>query len=832
MTNVYHKILQGRLIPVDENLSSKRYEPPFIDLTDKNSSYTLLIEFTGFDKNILEIGTSSGYISKILKEHRNSVTGVEIDTEAGMIAQKYCNRMIIEDVEKLDFEKTFEPASFDAVLCGDILEHLKNPSIFLEKIKPFLKPDGFLVVSLPNFCHGDVLINILQGDFHYTPTGLLDITHLRFFGLKNIYTLFAGTGYKITDIRTVNHDIGTTELMKDNQKIPEHLSDLIRALPNSTVYQFVFTARPSTFNETPVFPESDLKEIADYVEIIKTLELPCTGVSDTGADRTLLYRDQILCLLARVCELERQKKSAAEHLVRDVQNAIQKNQQENEARHRKLLHSLRQIQRENEGMKKSVTYQLTTRFHHRIIEPLFPDNSRRRKIYELGLRSGRIVISEGIGQLFSEYRKRRAYLARKTREDMAVTNSLPAQFPDVTADQSTATPSTFKDTSCKPQEYVPLLQNPVSLMPDDIRLIAFYLPQFHPIPENDRWWGKGFTEWTNVTKAVPQFEGHYQPHLPGELGFYDLRLPEIQKRQVELAKHYGLSGFCFYYYWFDGKKLLDLPLAQYLNHKEYDLPFCICWANENWTRRWDGQENEVLMAQSHTVESDINFIRDVEHILRDPRYIRISGKPVVIVYRFTLLPEPGETILRWRKYCRDCGIGEIYLMAALTFHCGDPTECGFDAAIEFPPHLMPGCPNITRDMLIINPEFSGIIYDYEKFIHERKYLLPTPFKVFKTVAPGWDNTPRRMDKGKIFAGSNPRLYKKWLLDVCQWTKLNHSPDEQYVFINAWNEWAEGAHLEPDRKFGYGNLQATSEVIRETRNISTRIPPENTQKDPE
>ncbi len=365
------------------------------------------------------------------------------------------------------------------------------------------------------------------------------------------------------------------------------------------------------------------------------------------------------------------------------------------------------------------------------------------------------------------------------------------------------------------EEFVPFLDASVDASDTLIKLIAFYLPQFHPIPENDEWWGKGFTEWRNVTRAVPQFPGHYQPHLPGELGFYDLRIKDVHMRQIELAKQYGLYGFAYHHYWFAGRRLLEMPVDRFLASKDMDFPFCLVWANENWTRRWDGLENDVLIAQNHSPESDIAFIKDLAPYMRDERYIRINGRPLLIVYRTDILPEAEATAERWREYAIKNGLGNPYLVAAQTFGFTDPRQIGYDAAVQFPPHnqwhnqdLM-----IQEKTQLSNPDFNSYIFDYEKMIEQQERSTNTePYPVFKTVFPSWDSEPRKPGRGTIYHGAKPSLYKRWLQAVAQWTVRHHEKDERFVFINAWNEWAEGAHLEPDQRFGYANLQATKEVV--------------------
>ena len=366
--------------------------------------------------------------------------------------------------------------------------------------------------------------------------------------------------------------------------------------------------------------------------------------------------------------------------------------------------------------------------------------------------------------------------------------------------------------------YIPLSNEHYDLQDSPVKLIAFYLPQFHPIPENDQWWGKGFTEWSNVSKAVPQFMGHYQPHLPGELGFYDLRVPDVQRRQVELARQYGLSGFCFHFYWFNGKRLLERPVDQFISDPEIDFPFCLCWANENWTRRWDGLESDILIAQEHSAESDQAFIQDIEPYLKHKNYIRVDDKPLLIVYRTELMPDPSGTAERWRRYCKESGIGDIYLVASQAFGLLDPRKIGFDAAVEFPPNNV-GVKDITSSMTIFNTAYSGRVYRYASAVERMLRIPPSTYKLFKTVFPSWDNEPRKPGRGFSFAFSSPSLYKHWLIGAIRFALEDPHPDKRLVFINAWNEWGEGAHLEPDRKYGYAYLQATTDALRSLQGVN-------------
>lgn len=358
---------------------------------------------------------------------------------------------------------------------------------------------------------------------------------------------------------------------------------------------------------------------------------------------------------------------------------------------------------------------------------------------------------------------------------------------------------------------------------DPVKLIAFYLPQFHPIPENDKAWGRGFTEWRNVALGKPWFSGHYQPRVPADLGFYDLRLPETMVEQAKLAMQNGVDGFCYYYYWFNGKRPLALPIDSMLKNPEINIPFCLCWANESWTRRWDGGNREIIIEQRHNANDDRAFMESILSVFEDERYIKVNGKPLLLVYRTELFSKMWETTELWRKMARGRGWRDLFLVRCEGFdNISEPADVGFDASYEVPTFILPDALLVeNRAALSIHEAFQGRIFEYSKIV---EYYLnrPTPgYRRFRDVMLAWDNTARHGMRATIFHNVRPELYREWLWGSVARARKEHPHGERIVFINAWNEWAEGSYLEPDSRFGKQFLEATREVATEIRAASLR-----------
>ena len=361
-----------------------------------------------------------------------------------------------------------------------------------------------------------------------------------------------------------------------------------------------------------------------------------------------------------------------------------------------------------------------------------------------------------------------------------------------------------------------------------MRYIAFYLPQYHPIPENDEWWGVGFTEWRNVVKARPRFSEHYQPHLPADIGFYDLRLPEVRRMQAAMALANGLSGFCYYHYWFNGKLVLERPLEEVLSSNEPDFPFCVCWANENWTRAWDGLTRDVLLKQTYDLDDAEKHALYLGDFMSDSRYITIDGKPVIIIYRPDSIPDPKVYFDVWRDTLSNAfGIKDIYIIGVqsglVKFNDEEIIDAGYDAVLDFQPNRedFPTPSTAMRHAVesarkcLPDGVFQKIksvvkienIIDYKKMVYEKLIQREWPLNYIRmpVVFPSWDNTARR-DSPTVIQNLDASIFLDWLNAAKN--QVDSYPDEEkVVFINAWNEWAEGCHLEPDLKNGKMFLEA-------------------------
>lgn len=353
---------------------------------------------------------------------------------------------------------------------------------------------------------------------------------------------------------------------------------------------------------------------------------------------------------------------------------------------------------------------------------------------------------------------------------------------------------------------------------DRVRTIAFYLPQFHPTPENDLWWGQGFTEWTNVAKARPSYAGHYQPHLPADLGFYDLRTAEALDRQARLAARYGIEGFCVYYYNFGARRVLSRPLEVVRANPDIPFRWCLCWANENWTRHWDGGSREILLEQSYDRDTLAAIIADVVAQAADPRYLRVDGKPIFLVYRPLILPDPQGFARDARRAFAAAGFPGVHLVYVESMEAVDggirPADLGFDAAVEFPPHgrAIPA----DSPAEIVKDGWSGYRYDYPETVRAFVERPGVPYTRYPAVFPSWDNTPRQPMRGTSFDDASPEAFRVYVEEKIDEIRRFRMGDERLLFVNAWNEWAEGTHLEPDSGHGHRWLEALRDAVAAKR----------------
>lgn len=353
-----------------------------------------------------------------------------------------------------------------------------------------------------------------------------------------------------------------------------------------------------------------------------------------------------------------------------------------------------------------------------------------------------------------------------------------------------------------------------------VKTIAFYLPQYHPIPENDIWYGKGFTEWTNVVKAKPLFKGHYQPHIPADLGFYDLRLAETKRAQAKMAEAYGVSAFCYWYYWFgNGKQLLERPIWEMHEDKEITLPFCIAWANAVWKNKmWDSQgNNKILMEQKYLGKEDYSkFFYTVLPLLKDKRYYRIEGKLLFLIHQPMDCPDTDVFIETWRDLGKKEGVGDFFFLGETWIEKSkhEILQMGMDGiynnAIGGYHHNLP---LLQKIKLYIEREYLKMptVFRYKDAIKNMVSEDARDERVFPVVAPNWDHSPRTGRKSIIYNECEPNYFYKLLVNTCELIK-NKPEEKQIIFIKSWNEWGEGNHLEPDLKYGKGYLKALKRAV--------------------
>ncbi|MDP3414621.1 glycoside hydrolase family 99-like domain-containing protein [Falsiroseomonas sp.] len=354
-----------------------------------------------------------------------------------------------------------------------------------------------------------------------------------------------------------------------------------------------------------------------------------------------------------------------------------------------------------------------------------------------------------------------------------------------------------------------------SLVHDTVKVLAYYLPQFHATPENSAWHGEGFTEWHKVRGAYPLFQGHYQQHVPHpDVGYYHLDAPDQLRKQAEMMRQAGVHGMIFYHYWFTGRLILEKPAQMLLASPDVQMPFCFCWANENWTRRWDGNEREILLKQTYSQEDAIEFIRYLIPFFRDERYIKVEGRPVLFVYRPSSIEAKYDYIGLWRSECEAAGLPAPYVVAVLTRGATSPQAHGMDAGAERVLHdwLGPHARDIRGALRPYWPLNGGVL-DYREVAEH--YMQKTPvrdFTMFRSLVPVWDNAARYASDAILLHNFTPEAMQRWVEHLIHDAEQNLPPDRRFVIVNAWNEWAEGAHLEPDLRFGYAYLNAIGRAI--------------------
>jgi lipopolysaccharide biosynthesis protein/ubiquinone/menaquinone biosynthesis C-methylase UbiE/outer membrane murein-binding lipoprotein Lpp len=756
----------------------ERFLPQFRGIIELEHYHRYFLALTLVaSKDVLDIASGEGFGSEILSRHAGTVVGVDISPEAVAHASAHYARENLRFLQGSVTRIPLPDKSVDVIVSFETIEHLTEHDTMMSELKRVLRADGCLIISSPNKL-------VYTDRANYTnPFHLLELYTPDFLRLTSRY--FAHTRHYGQRVTTGSVIASADSAEPFTTYAP---ADLARGVPDQ-MYDIILAS---------------------------DVALPELGASVFEQPHGPLQPQKMDALAAEV----EAKGAAVDRLEQEVEAkgaAVDRLEREVEAKGA----AVDRLEQEVEA-KGAAVDRLEREF-----ASLGQQASSIQSAFYKAMRDGQLLVQDkwwrrtnGLRKLSNSIRKRKGkpprtwptsfeaerYLAVSDDHNHAQTGQSAAPLDGY----HPAIPRvTYSDIS---EEFIPYrTSSPMQTIP---RAIAFYLPQFHPFPENDAWWGKGFTEWTNVGKARPMFQGHHQPHCPIHLGYYDLRVPEVMEEQAKLAKEYGISGFAYYFYWFAGKVLMDLPLKQMLGNPKVDIPFCMIWANENWSRRWDGMDHDILIAQKHSIEDSRALLAYLRPFMEDPRYIKVDGKPLFIIYRADIIPDMKETILSWRSQAVEFGFPGLHVVCAQTFGQRDPHKYGFDAAMEFPPHTV-NSEEVSDRIDFVDPAFRGSVFSYDQVVTNAVTRHGDAFKVFPTAMLSWDNTARKKRDSHIFVDFSIVRYAQWLSSNAERVTKDSrlSSDEKLIFINAWNEWAEGTHLEPDQKHGYGYLEATRSVMK-------------------
>lgn len=732
--------------------------------------------------DVLDIACGEGYGADILAATAKSVIGVDISPVAVEHAKSHYRdpRIFFRVGSATDIP--IPDSSVDMIVSFETIEHLEDHDRMMQEIRRVLRPNGLLMISSPN------KLEYSDKPGYSNPFHVRELYTEQFIALvSHHFTATKRYGQKLSAASLIAHDVSTAPFhffagTGVRHGVPEARYDIILAsdgdLPEIPHSAYEIPDSPLQPYASETFQKDATKHILTLQEENDKAAGALQEAKDKAAIEVAAAQQDRLEIISKLEASELSANEMNRHLTHIAKLA-------NDLLGSKWWRMTRHLRRWSNSLRK----------RRNRPKKLWPDH------IDLPAVSLQMQSTGLIEDAWQTYAPVAGIVSPFGRSNSG--SSIPV-----------VPYSTVREDFVEYVDHEPI--------DPSVRAIAFYLPQFHPFKQNDEWWGKGFTEWTNVGKARPLFPGHHQPHCPIHLGYYDLRVPQIMQEQARLARNYGISGFAYYFYWFAGQLLMETPLEAMLADPEVDLPFCMIWANENWTRRWDGHDQEVLIAQDHSLEDSRAMLTYLQKFMEDKRYIRVNGKPLFIIYRATIIPDFVETLKMWRSEAKRMGLGDLYVVSAQTFGHTDPTELGLDAAIEFPPHGIS-----PRDISALIPglvkDFGGGIYEYPEVVSNAVKQKNPDYKLFRTTMLSWDNTARRNLKASVFTDFSLTRYSQWLASNMERVAKDpvRSDSERLVFINAWNEWAEGTHLEPDQKHGFGYLEATRSILA---NYSTDAQP--------